>query len=120
MSNVYKGYILNENEVYGKNKFEKKIKKKIYASNCEPEILYWNTEIPKCFNNNNQTVCDNVHWGGLLCEFQPRTQINSGFTNRNSYMPTLKPCDRVKRVKTEFYLQHGKSSSCSLPYWMNR
>ena len=118
-NNVFKGYILNEDQVYGNGNM-KEIKNK---SVCEPKIMYWNTSFPKCFNNKNNSVCQNINYGGLVCNFKPRSNINTNTASRifeNVNVPDSSPCKLVQRVKTEFYLQHGRSSSCSVPHWMKR
>ena len=65
-------------------------------------------------------VRKNIYYGGVICDFKPRSEINDKLCNRlflNS--PVKPPYDYAGATETEFYLRHGESSSCS-PFWRFR
>lgn len=142
-SYVTNDYILNINEVYKdckQSRFINKItqdefiygisnplKPSIpYARNCEPKINY-PCPIPnniRCWkeppeSQRNDIVRSNIQHGGVICEFKPRTYINTKISSRFLNDFVRPPCDYVQDVETEFYLLHGENSSCS-KYWKDR
>jgi hypothetical protein len=65
-------------------------------------------------------VRKNIYFGGVICDYQPRSEINDAMCNRmflNS--PARPPYDYAAATETEFYLRHGESSGCS-PFWRFR
>lgn len=130
-NHVTNAYILNVNEVYKdckppRNNFIYNEPKPIYANNCNPKVNY-PCPVPnniRCWdepsiNQRNETVLSNIQRGGVICEFKPRTYINTKISSRNLTEFVRPPCDYIQDVETEFYLIHGESSSCS-KYWKNR
>ena len=134
-SHVTNAYILNVNEVYKdcpqsrpiKNNFVYEKPEPIYANNCNPTINY-PCPVPnniKCWNEpsinqRNDTVLSNIQNGGVICDFKPRSNINSKVSSRFLTEFIRPPCDYVQDVETEFYLIHGENSSCSSKYWKDR
>jgi hypothetical protein len=135
-------YILNVAEVYKgcelpNRRFLHTRPEPVYAVNCEPRINY-NCQMPndiKCwkepiFRNASPSttseatvttdiVRSNIERGGIICDFKPRTTINTKMSSRFLTDFVRPPCDYVQDVETEFYLIHGTNSSCS-KYWKNR
>ena len=129
---VTNAYILNKNEIYGncnqlynKNLYVKSKKndtKKNDIENCEPKI-YYNCPMPnyiKCWDekkvnkeNRNDLVLSNIQNGGVICDFKPRTNINTKISSRFLTNFAIPPCDYVDAIETEFYLIHGDKSGCS-------
>lgn len=65
-------------------------------------------------------VRKNIYFGGVICDFQPRSETNDRLCNRmflNS--PFRPPWEYANNVETEFYLRQGESSGCS-PWWRLR
>ena len=124
-------YILNVAEVYkdcisSDKKYLYTRPEPVYAKNCEPRMKYM-CPVPndiKCWNqptniNRNDLVWNNIRQGGVICDFKPRTNINTYVSSRFLTGFVRPPCDYVKDIETEFYLQNGENSSCS-KYWKDR
>lgn len=124
-------YILNVAEIYkdcipSDKKYLYTHPEPINAVNCESRMKY-TYPIPtniKCWDestniNKNDLVRDNIKNGGVICDVTPRTNINDYVSSRFLTDFIRPPCDYVKDIETEFYLQHGENSSCS-KYWKDR
>jgi len=127
---VTKDYVLNHGAVYGDckplvNQYVSNESQQpgVFSQNCEPRIFYnchkpynryWKE--PKNMTS-DQIVYQNIQRGGMICDFKPRTEINTKIGSRFLSDPTRissrPPCDYVKDVETGFYLRHGKSSVSS-------
>lgn len=131
---VTRDYILNHNAVYGDcqppvNKYVYETSQPVFARNCEPKIMYNcpSPTINRCPElneniNSNQLVYQNIQRGGMICDFKPRSEINTKIGSRFLSDPSRPPCEYVNDVETGFYLRHGEStvsSKCS-PYWKER
>jgi|SaaInlStandDraft_1057018.scaffolds.fasta_scaffold04721_5 hypothetical protein len=126
-------YILNVAEVY-KNCKQPEIKKPIYVSNCEPNLNYYcplpgkkcwkdltKNHITECndIKETNDIVYQNIKRGGVLCDFKPRSNINTMLNERHLTEYHTNHCNYSNNVDTEFYLRHGESTFCSKE-WINR
>ena len=123
-------YILNVSEVY-KNCKPLDTKQPIYASNCEPQYGYYcpltyakcwkETPLPTniSIKESNDLVYQNIKNGGVMCEFKPRSNINTMLNTRNLTGYHTNHCNYSKNVETGFYLRHGESSIIS-KFWSDR
>ena len=94
---------------------------------CGPKICWTcpNPNYDKNWTENDKAkgvdqVRKNIYYGGVICDFKPRSEINDRFCNRmflNS--PARPPFDYAAATEVEFYLRHGESSGCS-PFWRFR
>ena len=115
-NNYNNSYVLNHNEVYGNCKQTCDKYRPLKTEN----ILAVNT-----MNNNllvldnvseiNKIVYQNIQNGGIICQSEIRTNINSKMCDR--YVDEINiikpPFNYIKNVETESYLLHGKKSNCS-------
>jgi hypothetical protein len=93
---------------------------------CGPKIC-WTCPSPNYFKNWDEKIKEevdpvrrNIYFGGVVCDFKPRSEINDRFCNRmflNS--PDRPPYEYASATDIEYNLRQGESSGCS-PFWKFR
>lgn len=102
---------------------------KTSISACGPKICWvcphpnyernWTKEDEVSPNDVDQ-IRKNIYYGGVICDFKPRSEINDYLCNRTFLnTPSRPPQDYAGSTDVEFYLRHGQSSGCS-PFWKQR
>lgn len=119
ISEAYKDY-KSPSEKYNSEKYNSE-KHSLGTPSCNPKINYACPH-PNTYkgtyetDNPEEIMFSNIMNGGTLCDFKPRTEINSYLSSRFLTGYQRQPSDYVKDIDTGFYLRHGENSSCS-KYW---
>jgi hypothetical protein len=66
-------------------------------------------------------VRKNIYYGAVVCDFQPRSNINTRFCDRNFLNSVHKPppYEYAKVTDLEYFLKQGESTGCS-SFWRFR